>query len=73
MLQVRVELMPALRAAVARVLERLTGRGSVVQLSCPTVWASTNMKSQWSSVLNEVQNESVPPPAGTVTVRVRRL
>ena len=47
--------------------------GSVVQSFWPTVWASTNVKSQSGSVSREIQNERLPPPAGTVIVRVRRL
>src|SRR4051794_21337408 len=46
---------------------------SVVQSSWPTVWASTNMKSQSGSVSNEVQKSTVAPPAGTLIVCLSRL
>ncbi len=32
--------------------------GSVTQSSCPTVWASTNTKSQLGSVSYEMKNDS---------------
>ena len=47
--------------------------GSVVQSSCPTVWASTNTKSQLGSVSRVTQNDSCAPPAGTLIVRASRL
>jgi hypothetical protein len=47
--------------------------GRVVQLSCPTVWASTNTWSQLASVSYEVQKDIVAPPAGTLIVCASRL
>ena len=73
----RVQLMaPAGRAALARVLAGvpvLSGQRRPVVLS--GVFASTNMKSQSGSVLNEVQNDrfAVRSACGVSTVLVRRL
>ncbi len=47
--------------------------GSVVQSSAPTVWASTNRKSQCSSVSRVTWNDRLAPPEGTAIVRMRRL
>ena len=46
---------------------------NVVQSSAPTVCASTKKWSQSGSVSRVTQNDSRAPPAGTATVRVRRL
>ena len=47
--------------------------GSVVQSSEPTGCASTKKKSHVGSVSRVTQNDSSPPPAGTVIVRASRL
>ena len=49
------------------------GAGSVVDVSPPSALASTNRKSHSGSVAARAQNDSCPPPAGTLMVRASRL